>query len=198
MAQKIGKCFSILNKLNEFWFRSRCPQRFKLTVFDAVIRSKLVYGLDVVHLPKAVCNKLDSFQLKGLRKILRLDTTFINRANTNKRVFELANSIKNPEGRLNKDIRSFSSYVQSKQQAHVKHLVRAPNSDPIRQATLEPSTACPFIISNRRSGRPRGKCAEEVMRKLYLEHGYGDQAQFKENMAVACNAMREDIMSRSI
>ena len=33
------------------WGKSNCPPRFKLQVFDAVIRSKLVDGLDMYKFP---------------------------------------------------------------------------------------------------------------------------------------------------
>ena len=48
--------------------------------------------------------KIDAFQLKGLRQILKLETTYINRANSNEHVFRVANDTINtwearsPEG----------------------------------------------------------------------------------------------------
>ena len=86
-----------------------------------------------------------------------MDTTFVNRENSNERVFEVANSIKNPNQVPNKNILPFGSYINSKQAAALKHTIRADNKDPLRQAALIPNT--PFIAGtdNRRVGRPRGK-----------------------------------------
>ena len=56
--------------MNFFWGKANCPPRFELQVFDAVIRSKIVYGLDTVQIPPSLLSRLNSFQLKGLRKIL--------------------------------------------------------------------------------------------------------------------------------
>ena len=67
------------------------PTRWKLIIFDAVIKSKLMYGLESAQLNDSLKNKLDVFQLKGLRKILGLTTTFINRENTNALVYQKAN-----------------------------------------------------------------------------------------------------------
>ena len=36
-----------------FWENNNCPKKFKLQTFDAVIRSKLVYSLDSIMIPKA-------------------------------------------------------------------------------------------------------------------------------------------------
>ena len=62
--------------MNEFWFSSACPKGFKMTVFDAVVRSKLVYGLEGVQVPKFLLNKLDAFQLKGAEENIGLDNNF--------------------------------------------------------------------------------------------------------------------------
>jgi len=74
-----------------FWNHHNCPADFRLQVFDAVIRSKLVYGRESVMLTKSLLAKLDTSQLKGLRTILGIKTTFVDRANTNQKVFEQAN-----------------------------------------------------------------------------------------------------------
>ena len=104
IQSKIGSCFAVLNRLNFFWRKSNCPRSFKLRVFDAVVRSKLAYGLETIFTPPPLLAKLDVFQLKGLRKILVMDTTFINRANTNAKVFENATRSVNPNLVPNKSI----------------------------------------------------------------------------------------------
>ena len=72
--------------------------KWKILVFDAVIRSKLLYGLETAMLTDAAQHKLNVFQLKGLRKILRMKTTFVDRANTNARVLVKANEVLETEG----------------------------------------------------------------------------------------------------
>ena len=64
-------------------------------MYDAVIRSKLTYGLEAVQVNDSLNKKTDAFQLKGLRQILGLQTTYVNRANTNEHVFSTANRIIN-------------------------------------------------------------------------------------------------------
>ena len=60
-----------LKKLDMFWKHSECPRKFKLLVQDAVIRAKLFYGLESAEQTETEQRKLDTFQLKGLRKILQ-------------------------------------------------------------------------------------------------------------------------------
>eukprot|EP00975_Prorocentrum_lima_P003218 710870-Prorocentrum_lima.AAC.1 len=47
-----------------------------------------MYGLEGVHLTKAMARTLDVFQLKGYRKIFRMVTTYVDRRNTNQRVMK--------------------------------------------------------------------------------------------------------------
>ena len=68
-------------KLDTFWKTTVCSPRWKLQVYDAIIRNKLLYGLETVHLTQQ--KKVNAFQFRGLRKILGLSTTFVNRSNTN-------------------------------------------------------------------------------------------------------------------
>ena len=170
--------------------------KFKIQVFDAVVRSKLVYGLEATQLPKYLLNKLDSFQLKGLRKILKLDTTFINRSNTNQKVFQESSRLRNPDCVPGKDVQPFSTYVRNKQQSLYKHIVRLTDDDPLRQSTLEPSSSVPCIITNKRVGRPRGKWAWDVIESLYLDSGTGTKASFKLDPVAACNTMEPRIRNR--
>ena len=72
--------FKTWKRLAEFWKHGNCDLRFKLIVYDAVIRAKLMYGMESLQLNKEYTEhlkgKLDTFQLKGLRQILKLSTTW--------------------------------------------------------------------------------------------------------------------------
>ena len=83
---------AVMAKLDEFWLRGDCTEKQKINVFNAVLRAKLMYGLDSIQLTQATIRKLDTFQLKGLRKILGLKTTYVNKHNTNERVYQAANT----------------------------------------------------------------------------------------------------------
>ena len=60
-------------------------------IYNAIIQSKLLYALETIEIPVALLSRLESFQLKGLRKILGMTTTYFNRANTNEEVYRRAN-----------------------------------------------------------------------------------------------------------
>ena len=192
--RKISSCFVILNKLNFFWSKSNCPTKFKLDVFDAVIRSKLVYGLEVVHLTKSLMQRLNTFQLKGLRKILKMKTTFVERCNTNAKVFEEANRFKTNEKR----IKPFSVYIEEKQEALLKHLVRAESSDPLRMSTLRFNSPLPCGVINRRVGRPRETWAHNVYSRMWSKYQYGSSFEFKTDPNTSIQKMEAAIQNRTI
>ena len=121
--------------------------------------------MESAQLNEGALKQLDIFQLKGFRKILNLQHTFINRANTNQVVFRKANEamIPNPQNgavakaalRPPKQILSFEKYLHEKQEAILGHIVRAAPSDPMRQTSLQPHAHMPVTQANRRVGRPR-------------------------------------------
>ena len=104
-------------KLEEFWKHGNSEIREKLIVCDAVIRSKLMYGLESLQLTKELRKTLDTFQLKGLRQILKIPTTWGQMENhrkpywSNDRIFRLVNAkintiearIRQPSGFLRKE-----------------------------------------------------------------------------------------------
>ena len=198
ISNKISGCFATLNKLNFFWSKSNCPTKFKINVYDAVIRAKLVYGLDVVCLPKYLQQQLNTFQLKGLRKILGMNTTYIDRSNTNKKVFENANTLMNTNNHGTRQIQSFSQYLDKKQETLLKHIVRLPNDDPLRQASLESNTPNPKQPLLRRVGRPRQHWADSVYQKMWTRHGLGTADQYKRNPTTCIANMAPKIWSREL
>ena len=57
------------NRLKLFWNTADTTLNWKLRVFDAVLRSKLLYGFETMELTEQELNKLNSFQIKGIRRI---------------------------------------------------------------------------------------------------------------------------------
>ena len=44
------------------------PHKISLLIFDVVVRSKLLYGLETIHLIGAMLKKIDAFQMRCLRR----------------------------------------------------------------------------------------------------------------------------------
>ena len=79
----IGETVGLANKLQLFWSKATATMKLKLRVSDAVLISKLMYGLDTMQLTKNELQKLDSFQMRMLRQILGVPPMFVDRQWTN-------------------------------------------------------------------------------------------------------------------
>ena len=157
--KRIAEAFVTWKRLDTFWKHSDCSVKVKLGVYDAVVRAKLIYGLESVQLNQSLKQKIDTFQLKGLRQILKMQTTYINRENTNDLVFQRANEAMQMErGRTqrgdNKIIR-ISDYYEERRRKLIIELINASPDNPIAEICIDKLTLQLKSYANRRVGRPR-------------------------------------------
>ena len=124
-------------KLDTFWKTTVCSNRWKLQVYDAIIKNKPLYWLETVHLTQTQQKKVNAFQLRGLRKILGLSTTFVNRSKTNEYVLQKANEeIGHTPGTPSK-IKLFSELLKDRRVKLAGHILRSNNSDALRRVSYE-------------------------------------------------------------
>ena len=57
------------SKLRIFWNKADTGSKWKIQVLDAVIRSKLLYGLGTIQLTDAEIARIDAYQTKCVRRI---------------------------------------------------------------------------------------------------------------------------------
>ena len=74
LQNRITATWKTVRRLDLLWGKSRASIKWKLKVYDAVIVTKLMYGVTSIPLSKADANKIDAFQMRGLRKILKSST----------------------------------------------------------------------------------------------------------------------------
>ena len=86
----MSKAFATCQKLKTFWRKTDTPISWKLQVYNAVIISQLVYGLNSLNITPAIKNRLDAFHMRGLRYILNIEHTYYSRI-SNKDVIEQMN-----------------------------------------------------------------------------------------------------------
>ena len=149
VRKRTATCMSVLKRLDLFWGHSDCSIRQKLLVYNAAVRSKLMYGLESLELVSSLQQKLDVSQMKGYRKILRLQTTYVNRDNKNEFVFEKADRL---SGMRNVKLSKY--YLDSKLRLFANLVLEDPQ-DPKVVVTFKPNTVSPYDYGKRRVGRPR-------------------------------------------
>lgn len=124
----------------------------KLLVYDAIIKTKLMYGLESLQLDKEQRGRLDTFQLKGIRQILKIPTTFgqMKRGQkptwNNDRTFNLVNAkINTVENRLKaggffrkyKKVIPLSEYYYSIKRKAIIEIINQENDNPMKFATTD-------------------------------------------------------------
>ena len=156
--RRISNTMPVLKRLDIFWNKTSCNLKWKMLVYNAVITTKILYGLESLEPTDSTGRLLDTFQLKGLRKILKLHTTFINRANTNEFVFQKANeAVGSTSVGPNRKIKPLTEILASKRLKLLGHVLRRERRHPLHQATFASNRAMPRTPNIRRVGRPR-KC----------------------------------------
>ena len=83
---RISACIPLMKTLDTFWKKTNCDTKWKINVFNAVVLTKLIYGLETVQGTESQFHNLYVFQMKGLRTILGIPPTHIDRTWTNDKV----------------------------------------------------------------------------------------------------------------
>jgi hypothetical protein len=152
IQSRIGATWGTLRKLDLLWGKSQASISWKLLVFDAVIVAKLLYGLTSIPLTQADCNKIDAFQMRGLRKILKIKHPYWSRISNNT-ILQTANQRLDPKA---KKIERLSSKLTQRQIVLYAHIVRLDNDDPMKRISID-EDGDRVKSDFKRRGRPRMK-----------------------------------------
>ena len=57
-------------RLQTYWKATDASKKWQLLAYDAIVKSKLLYGLETAQASKADLKRIDAFQLRGVRQIL--------------------------------------------------------------------------------------------------------------------------------
>ena len=79
---KVGAATNTWRKLDKLWKGTNNRIKDKNNIYNAVVRSKVAYGLETAPLTTGHKKKLDAFQQKGLRQIMGIQPAFIDRSMT--------------------------------------------------------------------------------------------------------------------
>ena len=114
---------------------------------------------------------LDVFQQRGLRKILGIAPTYIDRSHTNEKVFEIANKEKGADSDPQKArIIPITDMLNKKKCTLLGHVIRAAvrdAMDPLHLVTFESENLEPKTAAFRRTGRPRLKWHKETLSEAW-------------------------------
>jgi len=136
IANRLGDCIATCNRLKVFWTKANTSVKWKIQVFNAIIRSKLLYGLECIQLTDAEISKLNAFQNKSLRRILGKPPTFIDRSETNQKMYDEIQQ----HGCI---FEHFGDVWKHNKFKLLGHILRSSPSDPLNQVTFGNDTSFP-------------------------------------------------------
>ena len=182
LNNRINKALITCNKLKTFWSKTNCSYKWKLQVYNAVIVSQLTYGLSTVQLTPAMLKRLDAFQMRGFRYILKIEHAYYSRV-SNQEIYDKINIIYNKGTDINISWQEFiaanhfdkprqlvklSEYVMNQQNRTLGHVIRIPKElqDPMRMITIDDDLQMPGAYF-KRVGRPRYGWVKENCRWIY-------------------------------
>ena len=170
IRQKLADAATTLRQLQPLWTHQQIPPAWKLIVFNAIIRTRIFYTLETVELTNSHQRLLDTLYYRGLRKILKKPSTFIDRAWTHERLLNTANSIARAANKQAATHTDFSKYYRIQRRKLLGHLLRAPVNHPGRKAILtEEGRDLSEISTRKRVGRPRYTWFQEALREAWEE-----------------------------
>ena len=167
ITTRLQKANATWHKLKLFWKNTDCTTSWKIQVYNSVIKSKLLYGLETTHVTKAQMDRLTAFHTKGLRNILKLQHTFMDRNNTKKLIWDKANQALKNENPNAPNIETMSETLGKRRIKFIGHILRADNNDPVRTVTFQPSTAKPVYPIKRRIGGPKKHWTWETLQMAW-------------------------------
>ena len=135
---------------------SSCPIRWTLIVYNSMVRSKLIvvwsgHPRDTPGTPI----KTWSLPVERFTKNINVNTTYIDRRNTNAEVYRRANlAIKTRQGNDTTLTWTIRQCIEEKRIKLTGHLLRADDSYPMRQVSFQNNSASPYLPLFRRPGRP--------------------------------------------
>ena len=80
-------------RLHVYWRATNASKKWQLLAYDAIVKSKLLYGLETAQVGQGDLKKIDAFQVRGIRQILGKKHTYWDRSATNQALFDMASRI---------------------------------------------------------------------------------------------------------
>ncbi len=180
LNNRICKALVTCNKLKTFWYKTKCSHRWKLQVYNAIIAAQLTYGLNTLQLTPSMLARLDAFQMRGLRYILKIEHSFYSRV-SNQEVYAKVNIALNKGTDLDitweevisagnysdlKQVVKLSDFVMKQQNKIFGHIIRAPLTDLMRRPAMGRHLAQNEQLY-KRAGGPRMKWVGENCKYAY-------------------------------
>ena len=159
LSKKFGQAWADFSQMLRLWNHSSVSLRRRIEIFQSFITSRLLYGLSSAWLNAAELRRLDGFQARCLRKILRVPSAFFSRV-SNKDVLQRSQQY------------PYSSQLLRQQLILFGKVARAEDTDVLRCITFCPSSLHPLLDKYvRKVGRPKHEWPKMLLKEAVVMAG---------------------------
>ena len=186
LNRRIGMASADFATLSRIWNHSNLTRLDKVEIYQVLILSKLLYGLETTWLSAVERRKLDGFHCRCLRRFAGIRPAYWSRI-TNKGVLDRFAA------------QSLSSLLLQRQLNYLGKLARLPSTSSLRALVFQPNSVLLSKSSaSRRRGRPRLNWNTEVYRhalmvcenQYQLENVIMDGCRWKTMVREYCRLLR--------
>ena len=151
LSRRIGAARGAFRSLSKVWRHSSLTTARKLAAYSALVESKLMYGLVMGSFTKAELRRLDGFQAKCLRAILKIPSSQFSR-------------VSNFAVRERATWKSASQLLLEQQLVFFGKVLRSPSEDILHQVSFVPGSLTPATSRYIRVvGHPRKEWVPELL-----------------------------------
>ena len=150
LGRRIGLAKADFEALRRVWAHASLSRNRKLEIFNSCIVAKLEHGLFTATMKKAEHRRVDGFQARCLRQILRVAPAYHSRV-SNKTVLDRAQQ------------RSLSEVLQGQRARYMTELFLRPPEDPFRSILFNTDGSLRQVAGKRSVGRPRTRWSQLAM-----------------------------------
>ena len=111
ISRRLGQATGLFRNLQQVWSHASISTGRKLRIFEACVITKLIYSLDSLWMLKADRARLDAFQCRCLRRILRIQPSYFSRI-ANERVFEWARTARLSDRLLERQVSLYRTIAE--------------------------------------------------------------------------------------
>ena len=141
MGARLAQATREFNKVAKFWSHASIPTSLKLKIYKSIFYPMLSYNLHHVWLTQSMRQKLDAWQARTLRRVLRIKASMISRI-SNARVLKEASTI------------PLSHIVRQRRLQYLGHVLRREPLDSIASVCFDNTWKVRTPYAPRKRGRP--------------------------------------------
>ena len=153
LAGRLSHAMSEFNKLTSFWAHASICTSLKLRIYKAVFQPMVLYALHYSWLTRSMCARLDSWQARTLRRVLRVKASMISRV-SNASILRQAKCT------------PFSQQVRVERFRYFGHVLRSPYPDTVVSTCVDSSCKLRQPAGKRQRRRPLDNWTRKVTTEI--------------------------------